>query len=424
MNIKDTIIAIDEGNFDSVFSRLYPNDSNEKVRARYKKAVNEYFSLYGDADISLFSVPGRSEIAGNHTDHNHGKVIAASVDLDIIAVAAKRDDDKISVTSEGFSPDNVNISSLIPDQKLFGSSAALISGVCDGFLKNGYKIGGYNAYTTSNVLKGSGLSSSAAFEVMIGNILNHFYNSSEISNIRIAMIAQYAENVFFGKPCGLMDQMACAVGGFITIDFADPKKPDIKKLPFDLTAHKYSLCIVNTGGNHTDLTDDYAAVPTEMKQVASSFGKEVLSGIKADEIINKACEIRENFGDRALLRALHFADENVRVETMTNCLENDNISGFFDGVIESGESSQRLLQNIFTVKAPNEQGLTLALELCRRFLKDKKGAWRVHGGGFAGTVQAYLPECVVEEFKEYIGRVFGKSNVYILSVRPLGAIKL
>ncbi len=424
MNTKELIKNINDNRFDDIFAALYGAAKVALQRQRYIEAVEEYERLYGESRVALFSVPGRSEISGNHTDHNRGRVIAASIDLDIIAVAAKRDDSVISVTSKGFDPDNVDISSLTPDPADYGRSSALIAGVADGFVKAGYKVGGYNAYTTSNVFKGSGLSSSAAFEVMIGNILNHFYNEGRVENSRIAQISQYSENVFFGKPCGLMDQMACAVGGFITIDFADKDNPRFSSPDFDLTAKGYSLCIVNTGGNHTDLTDDYAAVPYEMKAVASYFGREVLGDITEDEVVENIPALREKFGDRAVLRALHFIDENKRVDRQVACLAEDDLDGFFKGVMESGDSSFKLLQNIFTVKNPHEQGLTLALDLTRRVLADKKAAWRVHGGGFAGTIQAFVPNDSVEEYRAYIEKVFGEGNCHVLTVRSKGAIML
>ncbi|MBE6686907.1 MAG: galactokinase [Ruminococcaceae bacterium] len=424
MNTKELINAIGNKEFDDTFAALYTEAKVELQRERYIDAVNEFEKLYGEKEVCLFSVPGRSEISGNHTDHNHGRVIAASIDLDIIAVAAKRGDSAVSVTSKGFEPDNVDISELSPNQAQYGRSSALIAGVADGFVKNGFNIGGYEAYTTSNVFKGSGLSSSAAFEVMIGNIFNHFYNEGKIENSKIAMISQYAENVFFGKPCGLMDQMACAVGGFINIDFADSSNPVIRTSEFDLTSYGYSLCIVNTGGNHTDLTDDYAAVPAEMKAIASYFGRDVLGDITEEEVVSAIPALRERFGDRAVLRSLHFIDENKRVDAQVECLSKNDLKGFFAGVMASGDSSFKLLQNIFTVKNPAEQGLTLALDLTKRALTGKDAAWRVHGGGFAGTIQAFVPNIYVDEYKSYIEKVFGEGSCHILTVRTKGAIML
>lgn len=292
---------------------------------------------------TLFSVPGRSEVSGNHTDHNHGKVLAASIDLDIIAVATRTDDGIIAVKSEGFPEDVVKISEIAVDESKFATSFAVIEGMCDGFVKHGYTVGGFRAYTTSNVFKGSGLSSSAAFEVMIGNILRSLYNN-EIDNVEIAKISQYSENVFFGKPCGLMDQMACAVGGFISIDFRDPSEPVITSPEFDLSAIGYSLCIVDTGGNHADLTPDYAAVPAEMKAVARELGGEVLRDVSKLELLERIPELREKCGDRAVLRALHFFAENDRVDMQKAALERGDIDSFFAGVRASGNSSFKYLR--------------------------------------------------------------------------------
>ena len=361
-------------------------------RERLGKACDSFVSIFGEGDCMALSVGGRSEISGNHTDHNRGRVIAAAIDLDIIAIAGKTEYGVITVKSEGFEADVVEPSAVeVPDEKKYFSSAAIIAGMEKAFLDRGYKIGGFNAYTTSNVFKGSGLSSSAAFEVMIGNILNYLYNDGKISNVEIAKMSQFAENVYFGKPCGLMDQTACAVGGFITIDFADPSAPVIEKLDFDMTRAGYDLCIIDTGGNHADLNDDYASVPAEMKAVAAFLGKTVLREADTAELYEKAPLIRESLGDRALLRAFHFMAENERVGKQCDALKAGDIDSFFKYVLESGNSSFRYLQNVYTTKNVREQGLSLALCLTESFLKDDLSAWRVHGGGFAGTVQAFVP---------------------------------
>ena len=318
-------------------------DKLDAQKTRVLSAAEEFEKLYdpaGERDVFLYSVGGRSEISGNHTDHNHGRVIAASINLDIIAIASPRDDGIVKIKSEGFPEDTVEPSAAYaPDESKFFTSASIIAGMERAMLDAGYKIGGYDAYTTSNVLKGSGLSSSAAFEVMVGNIFSHMYNGGSVDNVEIAKMAQFAENRFFGKPCGLMDQTACAVGGFITIDFADPSAPIIKKMDFDLSAKGYSLCIVNTGGNHADLNADYASVPAEMKAVAAAFGKPVLRGLTIGDIVSKAPELRSTVGDRAILRALHFIAENDRVAAQVSALEADDIKAFLDGVIASGKSS-------------------------------------------------------------------------------------
>ncbi len=408
-------------NAKDVMDKIYANRSAASVQARYNAAFDEFESIYGEADaLSVFSVAGRSEICGNHTDHNYGKVLAASIDLDIIAIVKKTNDNTIRVKSAGFPEDTVSLDQLTPVFEDTGRSAALIRGVCDGFMKNGHAIGGFTAYTTSDILGGSGLSSSAAFEDMIGTILNYLYNDGAIDYIEISKISQYAENVHFGKPCGLMDQVACAAGGFVTIDFEDPKKPIAERIAFDLSEKGYSLCIVNTGGSHANLTDDYAAVPAEMKAVAGYFGKPVLRGLTETDIIANTAALRKEYGDRAVLRALHFLRENQRVERMLKALANGNTAEFLTIIKESGNSSANLLQNYYSPKAPNEQGITLACAIASEILGDD-GAWRVHGGGFAGTMQAFVPHGKMENFRKTMETVFGAGAVTELSVRPLGA---
>ncbi len=405
----------------AMLEKLYAGRNMDDVKARYNAAFDEFASIFGEADkLSVFSVAGRSEICGNHTDHNHGKVLAASIDLDIIAIVKATDDGKIVLKSAGFPEDVVSITELAPVFADTGRSSSLIRGVCDGFLKNGHKIGGFVAYTTSDILGGSGLSSSAAFEDMVGTILNHLYDNGEIDYIEISKISQYAENVHFGKPCGLMDQVACAAGGFVTIDFEDPKIPTARRVEFDLASKGYSLCIVNTGGSHANLTDDYAAVPAEMKAVAAHFGKAVLREITEDQLIAGISELRKKVGDRAILRALHFLRENKRVEKMLDALDAGNMADFLAIIKESGNSSATLLQNYFTTKAPAEQGITLACAIASEILGDK-GAWRVHGGGFAGTMQAFVPVQLMAKFRDTMETVFGVGSVTELTVRPLGA---
>ena len=426
MNTKQLYESIVGGKLNSVLSALYGEENIDTQQARYLKALSEFETLYGvREDASIYSVPGRSELSGNHTDHNHGCVIAASIDLDIIAIAAKTDDTLIRVKSEGFSEDAVDfIAYAEPDATHFGTSASIIAGMCRGFLDNGHKIGGFCAYTTSNVLKGSGLSSSAAFEDMIGNILNHIYNDGTVDNVEIAKLSQYAENVFFGKPCGLMDQVACAFGGIVAIDFADTAIPVIDKLNFDITGAGYTLCIVNTGGNHADLTDDYASIPVEMKKVATELGRSCLRELKKEDVIANAAKLRKTCGDRAVLRSLHFFDENNRVAAQKKALVNGDLDAFFDGVKASGRSSFCYLQNVYTTKNVEEQGLSLALCVAESFLSEKKAAWRVHGGGFAGTIQSFVPVENAEEFRALMDSVFGNGACIILRIRNEGAIRL
>ena len=426
MNTVELKVAILGGKFDERFTYIYGESALSAQKARYAAAVDAFAAIYGtDREASLYSVAGRSELSGNHTDHNRGCVIAASIDLDIIAVAAPNANRVIRVKSEGFDEDVIDLDTFTePLATPEGHSNELIAGMAAGFRKEGYRVGGFDAYTTSNVLKGSGISSSAAFEDMIGNILNHLYNDGKVDNVEIAKLAQYAENVFFGKPCGLMDQMACGVGGIIAIDFADPKSPVIEKMDFDITAAGYNLCIVNTGGNHADLTDDYASVPAEMKSVAAALGKTVLRELDEQTVIDAIPTLRETVGDRAILRALHFFAENRRVAKQKAALQAGDLDAFFDGVIASGRSSFCYLQNVYTCKNLSEQGLSLALCLAEQTLAGKKAAWRVHGGGFAGTIQAFVPTEAVEEFRRAMDSALGEGRCMVLRIRPVGAVKI
>ena len=426
MNYKNLIENINNGALNEKFTTLYGKENVESAKTRYIKAIEEFAALYGeDRDVSLFSVAGRSELSGNHTDHNKGCVVAASISLDIIAVAAPTADTTVRVKSEGFDEDIVNIAEYTtPVTAKYGSSESIIAGMCAGLKANGHKVGGFVAYTTSNVLKGSGLSSSAAFEDMIGTIESHLYNKGKVDNVEISKLAQWAENNFFGKPCGLMDQVACAVGGIVAIDFADTKNPIITPIEFDMTAAGYNLCIVNTGGNHADLTDDYASVPAEMKAIAAYFGKEVLRETDEETVIAAIPTLREKFGDRAIMRALHFFAENKRVAKQKAALESGDLDAFFENVKASGRSSFCYLQNVYTTKNLTEQGLSLALCLAERILGDKKAAWRVHGGGFAGTIQAFVPTETVPEYKAAMDACFGEGACIVLGIRPVGATKI
>ena len=423
---QELIRSIENGALDARFATLYGKEAVVAQRARYIDAITAFANRFGtNRDIRLFSVPGRSELSGNHTDHNRGAVIATSIHLDIIAVASAREDSIITVLSQGFPEDRVDIADYVaPRAERFARSDAIIAGMCAGFRKSGYAVGGFDAYTTSSVLKGSGLSSSAAFEVMIGNIENHLYNAGRVDNVEIAKLAQYAENEFFGKPCGLMDQVACAAGGIVAIDFETPGAPVIEQIDFDLTARDFALCIVDTGGNHADLTPDYAAVPCEMRAVAAALGKTVLRESDKETLLAALPTLRESLGDRAVLRALHFYNENARVEKQKAALLADDLAAYFDLVRASGRSSFCYLQNVYTTANVKEQGLSLALCLAEDFLADKLGACRVHGGGFAGTIQAYVKSADVADFCALMDSVFGKGAAIPLHVRPEGAIAL
>lgn len=413
------------GDYDARLKEVYLSDKAvADQKERLAVIIDEYVKLFGDNEnIELFSAPGRTEVGGNHTDHNHGKVLAASVDLDTVAAAAKRDDSVIVEKSFNFDALEVDISDLNIHTEEFGKSSGLIRGMCAGFVEYGYKIGGFNAASMSRVLSGSGLSSSAAYEVLIGTILNHLYNDGKVSAVDIAKIAQFAENKYFGKPCGLMDQMASSVGSFITIDFKDPSEPIIKKVNFDFASCGHALCIIDTGGDHADLTDDYAAVRGEMEQAAEVFGKNVLRDVDEMEFMRNISLVREKVNDRAVLRAMHFYAENKRAEAEVKALESGDFDAFKELVTESGRSSYMYNQNVFTTKDVAHQGVSLALAMCEYLLKGK-GAWRVHGGGFAGTVQAFVPVDMLDDFCEKIEEVFSKGSCHVLSIRPFGGIKL
>lgn len=388
-------------------------------------AIDSFIERFGNKDISVFSVPGRCEIAGNHTDHNSGLVIAGAINSDIIAVAAKNSGGTVRVLSRGYGEDTVDLTKIY-DKSNFEkyTSSALIGGVLCGIKTHGFEVGGFDAYLDSEVLSGSGISSSAAYEVMIGNIINHLYLDRTLENKELAKIAQYAENEFFGKPSGLMDQMACAVGGFVYIDFCDSKNPAVESIDFSLSEKGYELCLVNTGTSHADLNDDYAKIPLEMKAVAKHFGKNELRGITEDEIIKEINALRKEAGDRAVLRALHFVSENERVKEIRKALLSSDMEGFLENIKKSGDSSFKYLQNVHTEKSEKEQGLSLALAVSEVCFKDKKCAVRVHGGGFAGTVEAFIPQNETDSYVSLMESVFGQGSVKRYLVRKPGAVKL
>ncbi len=401
---------------------LYGGDAVEKQKARYAAAAEKFRGLYGDGSIRVFSAPGRTEIGGNHTDHNCGCVLAAAVDLDAVAFVRKRSDNIINVTSDGFKISPVDVSQTAPVSGEEGTSEALIRGTAAALADKGHSLCGFDAYVTSDVLRGSGLSSSAAFEVLIGRTIAGLC-CEDVSAAEIAIAAQYAENVHFGKPSGLMDQMASSVGGLIGIDFADVKAPIVRSLKFDLAASGYSLCIVDTKGSHADLTPEYAAVPAEMKAVAAFFGKSVLREITREQLLDSISAVREKCGDRAVLRALHFFDENERAVKEFDLLEKGDITGFLSAVNESGESSYKYLQNVFPSGIPRAQAAALGLYTAERVLKGR-GAHRIHGGGFAGTIQAFVPHDMLDEFTAAEERIFGAGSCYKLRIRPEGGTEI
>ncbi len=412
-----------------IFSELYGRD--EKIVhdqiCRYEKLLTQFQKHFSDEPTYLFSSPGRTEIGGNHTDHNGGRVLAASVNLDTIAAVSENGKNEVKVFSETFpEPFVVALDDPKPHRKEEGTTTSLIRGIAARYKELGYKIGGFNAFITSDVLIGSGLSSSASVEVLIGTILNSLFNSGKINSETIAMIGQYAENNYFNKPCGLMDQMTIAVGGIVAIDFKNSGEPAIKKVDFDLSSHDYSILVVDTGGNHADLTEDYASIPREMKSVAHELGGTVCRDITLEQLLDKIPLLREKTGDRAVLRAMHFIMENERVVKQAAALENDDLGRFLELINESGNSSFKWLQNCFTIKNPSEQGITLALALTENYLKNsgRKGACRVHGGGFAGTIQVFMPDEILDGYLKMIKNAFGGKSVEILNIRPVGSIYL
>lgn len=405
---------------EKTLEKLYGADAVSMQKSRYEAAEKSFEEIYGNSgNIKFFSAPGRTEVGGNHTDHNRGCVMAAAVGLDVIAVVSPCEGSVVSVKSEGFPEDVVDISDLEIKENEKNTSAALIRGVAAGFKNAGYNVCGFKAYTTSNVLKGSGLSSSAAFEVLIGTIFSHLCNEGKVSAVKIAQIAQYAENAYFGKPSGLMDQMASSVGGFITIDFKDTENPVIDSVAYDFASSGYNLCIVDTKGNHADLTPEYAAIPAEMKSVAKFFGKSELRDITKKQLIENIAEVRKVCGDRAVARAFHFFDDNERVGKEAAALRSGDIDSFLKLITESGNSSFKYLQNVFAVKSPEEQGLVMGLYISENILNGR-GAVRVHGGGFAGTIQAFVPTDLLDAYSEAMEKVFGKGSCYKLYIRPVG----
>ncbi len=424
-NLYKTIDQIQNGEFAQRLKKVYITEADAQAQAeRYISLAKDFEEIFGNReDIRFFSAPGRTEVGGNHTDHNHGRVLAAGINLDAVAITSKNDDNTVRIKSRGYSMDTVELSDLSVQECDMGHSNALVRGMCDGFLKRGYKIGGFDACTVSSVLSGSGLSSSAAFEVLVGTCLNYLYNDGRVDAVTIAQIAQYAENVHFGKPCGLMDQMASSVGGFITIDFADPESPVIEKVDFDFASCGHALCIVDTKGNHADLTDEYAAIRSEMESVAAFFGKKVLRDTDEAEFYKNIPAIREKSGDRAVLRAIHFFGDNARVVSEVEALRQGNFEEFKRLICESGASSYMYNQNVYSVKKPAEQPVAIGLAISEQMLKGK-GAYRVHGGGFAGTMQAFVPNELLDAYKNAVEDIFGEGSCYVLLIRSLGGTEV
>ena len=415
---------IQEGRLDERIIDIYVDTTKlEYHKKRYVQAIELFETYYGAGEAEIFSAPGRSEVGGNHTDHQHGEVLAASINLDTIGIVRQTEDNQIRIISDDYDEVIVSLDDIGCKDEEKETTTALIKGVVAGFMERGYNVGGFRAYATSDVLIGAGLSSSAAFETLIGTILSGLYNDMSISAIEIAIIGQYAENVYFGKPCGLMDQMACSVGNLVHIDFKDPKKPEVEKLDFNMSEHGYSLCITDTKGSHADLTDEYAAVPREMKNIAKYFGKAVLRDVEYLSVLKAIPELREKYGDRSVLRALHFFHENERVQKEVNALKNKDITLFLENVKASGDSSFKYLQNVYSGSDIENQNISVALLMSDISLKEE-GVSRVHGGGFAGIIQAFVKNEYVESYKILMDNVFGEGSCKDLRIRKYGGMKV
>jgi galactokinase len=418
--------ALESRNGETTLASLYGAKPGavQRQKARYRGLLNRFDAAFPQAKAPrLFSAPGRTEICGNHTDHNGGRVLAAAVDLDTIAVAAPTPDGRIIIESDGYPRQEIRVDDLARKDSELSTATALSRGVAARMRDTGQKVGGFCACVTSDVLKGSGLSSSASYEVLVGQVLNEFYNAGKVTGVELALIAQYSENEYFGKPCGLMDQTTCALGGFVTIDFQDFSHPIVRGVRSDFGGSGYVPVIVDSGGSHADLTEEYAAVKQEMKEVARFFGGSVLRDVPRERVLAELRRLRGGVSDRAILRALHFYADDMRVERQVQALEAGRFEDFLDLVNESGRSSWTLLQNCYPGGAVDQQSVPIALALSESLL-GKKGASRVHGGGFAGTILAFVHTTQLEEYLSSMRAVFGPSSCHALSIRAAGAVML
>ena len=425
MNAQSIISAIETENFTGKIRDLYGSSlSVEKQKERYRNVISGFARRFGDTgDIRIYSAPGRTEIGGNHTDHQHGRVLAAAVNADIICAASPCDEERVTVVSEGFGEFSLSLADLEPREENYGKTEALIAGVFGAMKSRGYKIGGFNGYMSSQVPGGSGLSSSAAFEILIGYIISEMFNNSAVSAVELAEMGQFSENVFFGKPCGLMDQMASSVGNIITIDFADPAHPDVEPVQVDFSQAGLALCILDSGADHADLTDEYAAIPNECRAVAAVCGGEVLRDVPFETFIANLPACRKQCGDRAVLRAFHIYADNQRVARQVNALRAGDFETFLQLVNESGTSSWEYLQNVIPAGYKEHQEVAVTIAAAKHFLNGA-GAVRVHGGGFAGTVQAFVPLEKLDAFKAEMEAILGAGKCHILSIRPEGGAVL
>jgi galactokinase len=423
MKINELLNDLNTGKFDEKFRLLYGELEISRQKNRYMTAVKRFMEFYPNHnDIKIYSASGRTEIGGNHTDHQHGCVIAAAVNLDVIGVTSFHNDGVIRIKSKGYKEFEVAINDLSVHENE-NSSSAIVRGIASKFTEMGIKIGGFDMYTTSDVLSGSGISSSAAFENLISVAIDQYYNSGKAGAVEIAKIGQYAENVYFGKKSGLMDQLVSAVGGFVFIDFKDIENPSVEQIDFDFRSIGYEIVITDTKGSHSNLTDDYVAVRTEMEAIASFFGKKVLRQIDEQDFQSNISVLRRSVSDRAVLRAAHFFAENKRARMEAQSLKNNDFPKFLALVQQSGDSSANYLQNLYSVKNPTRQEIPLAIMLGKNVL-DNSGAIRVHGGGFAGTIQAFVPENLLEKYIKTMNEVYGSDSCYVLSVRPYGGMEI
>ncbi len=422
MEISKVLSILETEPAKALFTEMYGDAAAENT-ARYQKLVRDFADRFGEADVHLFSSPGRTEISGNHTDHNHGKVLAGSINLDCVGAAAVNHTDRVHIISQTFDQEfTIDLNDLAPSPAMAGTED-LVKGLFNGFRESGYEVGGFDAVITSNVISSAGVSSSAAFEMLLCSMLNTFFNEGRMSTVAYAHIGKYAENNYWNKASGLLDQMACAVGGLITIDFYEPQAPKVEQIAFDFASQNHSLIIVNTGRGHADLSADYSSVPNEMKKVAEFFGKEVCAEISEAEVIAHLAEVRAYAGDRAVLRALHFFEENKRVDAEVAALKDGRFEDFLANITASGNSSWKWLQNCYTDSNVQEQGITVALALTELFIAEKqRGACRVHGGGFAGVIMAMLPNDLVDEYVKMIDGALGEGSAYRMSIRPYGAV--
>ncbi|RHT23447.1 galactokinase family protein [Clostridium sp. AM33-3] len=402
---------------------LYGAEKAEENIRRYGELVKKFRENFGENDILMFSSPGRTEISGNHTDHNHGKVLAGSINLDCVGIAARNESSRVNIISETFQQKfTIDLNDLQPSDKKAGT-VDLVKGLLKGFQESGYEVGGFDAYITSNVISSAGVSSSASFEMLLCSMLNRFFNDGRMDTVAYAHIGKYAENMYWDKASGLLDQMACAVGGLITIDFLEPAAPKVEKIDFDFASRNHSLIIVQTGKGHADLSADYSSVPNEMKKVAQFFGKEVCAEVTEQQVIDNIQEVRAFAGDRSVMRALHFFEENKRVEAEVAALKEGRFEDFLANITASGNSSWKWLQNCYTTASVQEQGISIALALTELFIAEKqRGACRIHGGGFAGVIMAMLPNNIVDEYIDYIEHAMGAGSAYRMSIRPYGAV--